>query len=1464
MRTAVLFAVLVGAAQGAGFPNVPRTPGELLSGLHAPQQGRTAIICYHNGVLFTVPESASSVILQPWGYFDSWMRTWDISDPTDPQLIEIHGPTQHPIMAHGYYKRGDYLVVGGNWPPENPSSFRDLGPLGMLERTAAPDFEGSFVRGHLFQPWFIGPTYWSYDANNDDAVLSRGNTQFATWDHLGLTGVIGHPFIVGNLLIYASDQTRTGVATYDISDPTNPVLLDVLKHGGAGGYWPELWGGDGKLYVVFPYRTGGNGIRVVDITDPTDLQFVADTPLPGDECMYLQFQDEYGFTGSHKVDMRTFQSVLDLDGANTMETVDHNGDGSFETGIDTSQFALPIGNLLVTGGSGPNQGMAIWAHQSDPDTRGPSVGYHIPRTGQTNYPVGAPITLLIHETIESATLLNGTSFIVRPVGGASIDGLITFAFDDILTFTPDNDLLPDTTYEVVLPAGGIEDVAGNGMEAYSFTFSTGSTVAGNLTPVIDSFTASDYPATPGQNVTFTASVSDPDMESVEIRFDFGDGSPKTAWGAATMTNHSYADPGHYQAKIQTRDPSGVIATGTLTVTVISPPVGPRPTHSSQIVCDEANRRIWTVNPDNDIVTAIDADTLAKLFEVPVGKDPRSLALDASGNIWVACHDDDRIDILSGTTGQTIDRILTGYGSAPFGIAFTPDGSNAFASCHGSGELKRLDAAARSETGSLAVGPTPRAVAVTGDGTRVLVTRYRSPLNHAEVWDVNAATLTLTQTHRIPKFGGDGNRDTTASGKGVANALAAIAISPDGQSAWIASTKVNNERGLVFADDLDQDNTVRNIVSRIDLATNAFAGAFDLDNSDSASAIAFSPLGDRFFVTLQGNNEMIVFDALAIESSADLGAVERRLGSGLAPQGVCADAATGRVFIKDFIARTVSVFEFDTFLQTGGSIPLPSMVSTVASEKLTSNLRLGKEIFYNAGDPRMSAEGYISCATCHNDGGHDGRVWDFTGRGEGFRNTTTLRGKGGLGQGNVHWTANFDEIQDFENDIRNAFGGAGFLSDPDFAATSNPLGAPKAGLSADLDALAAYLTSLGTGSLPRSPHRTSDGAMTADAIAGKAVYDSMNCASCHSPAALQTSTLSDVGTIRTTSGNRIGQALTGLDAPTLQGIWNTAPYFHDGSARTLEDVFTVAGGADIPAESGTPGGGGQVFVNYVDLNNDDTVYGQSYVGLNQGGQTLTLSNFDGGAGGLGALEFRYSTAAPFVGLNININGLDLGNVVTPSTGNIPNWRETYWDRVRVEDVALNSGATNTVVFTTVGSWPGVALDSILVSTADDLAQALPHRQVLALAPTDRDNLLAYLRQLDGGSESATSLLSTFGIWSAAHGLDPNATDDTDTDELEQLAEYGFDLDPHTPDVTGAPTLAFNPDPTIVYRRNRNAPDVLLIVMHSDDLDSWQPVNIIEEVIDTDPDGDNTAELVQVTVNSASSLREFYRIDVQLLD
>jgi hypothetical protein len=201
---------------------------------------------------------------------------------------------------------------------------------------------------------------------------------------------------------------------------------------------------------------------------------------------------------------------------------------------------------------------------------------------------------------------------------------------------------------------------------------------------------------------------------------------------------------------------------------------------------------------------------------------------------------------------------------------------------------------------------------------------------------------------------------------------------------------------------------------------------------------------------------------------------------------------------------------------------------------------------------------MSCASCHLNGEQDGRTWDLTNFGEGLRNTIDLRGRG-VGHGRKHWSANFDEVQDFENQIRSLGSGLGLMTNADFTATQDTLGAPKAGRSADLDALAAYVDSLTE--MGVSPYRNQNASMTTDAISGKQIFKNLNCASCHSGSTFTdsaTGLMHDVGTLTTASGKRLNGSLTGLDTPTLGGLWRSAPYLHRGSAKTLREVFTTGG------------------------------------------------------------------------------------------------------------------------------------------------------------------------------------------------------------------------------------------------------------------------------------------------------------------
>jgi hypothetical protein len=208
---------------------------------------------------------------------------------------------------------------------------------------------------------------------------------------------------------------------------------------------------------------------------------------------------------------------------------------------------------------------------------------------------------------------------------------------------------------------------------------------------------------------------------------------------------------------------------------------------------------------------------------------------------------------------------------------------------------------------------------------------------------------------------------------------------------------------------------------------------------------------------------------------------------------------------------------------------------------------------------MDFEGYLTCGGCHFEGIDDGRVYDFSTRGEGLRNTIALLGRRGTGQGRLNWTAALDEVQDFEHQIRDLFGGLGFLPDDAFhtGTRDQPLGDPKAGLSPELDALAAYVTSLAH--VDPSPFRNADGTLTADGTAGKALFEKLGCNFCHAGPDFTDSArglLHDVGTISASSGTHAGQPLLGLDTPTLLGVWATAPYLHDGSAATLRDVLTT--------------------------------------------------------------------------------------------------------------------------------------------------------------------------------------------------------------------------------------------------------------------------------------------------------------------
>ncbi len=162
---------------------------------------------------------------------------------------------------------------------------------------------------------------------------------------------------------------------------------------------------------------------------------------------------------------------------------------------------------------------------------------------------------------------------------------------------------------------------------------------------------------------------------------------------------------------------------------------------------------------------------------------------------------------------------------------------------------------------------------------------------------------------------------------------------------------------------------------------------------------------------------------------------------------------------------------------------------------------------------------------------------------------------------LHWSADRDEVQDFEYTIRSRLmRGYGLIRGPikpkqGFQPTE--LEEKTSERSPDLDALAIYTNSF---EFTLSPHIVAPGKLLREAERGKKLFFSKEtrCSECHSGPYYTDSSLQkpfklhDVGTGKDDPSEKIGPK---YDTPTLLGIYRSAPYLHHGKAKTLKDVLT---------------------------------------------------------------------------------------------------------------------------------------------------------------------------------------------------------------------------------------------------------------------------------------------------------------------
>ncbi len=1059
---------------------------------------------------------------------------WDISNPTAPKRVQFSDAANN---GHRWWKlEGDLFYREYSVPEVQGTGYKYLDLSNMLDRKpiTASDILYTVRDG---QSNYDNLETFPHTIDGSRVFDMRTGVQV---DDIPATVSLPDVVVrVGNYVFYAP---QTGeISAFDFGDPD-----DIKFLGSFGGDIPheqystgiQLW----RNYLVFMSGNQGPDALVgFDISDPTNIK--KGFSLHSDQATlgrYMIFQDEYGFSGRFDRGVKFNFETMEIE----QEFFPPSSDETLQF-IDNQW--MPIGHILVASGDDKT---SIFAHQDGLDTKPPTVGHHFPVAGAINQPQTTTLGFVINETLDDLTL-NDQTIQVRPLDGSPIKADVTTTSYQVINYAPKEALLPNTTYEVKFVDDGVKDAVGNGMEEYIFYFTTGGDTS-NQSPEITGIDLSiPSPATINTTIHFTANATDPDGNSLRYRWDFGDGSPKTEWTDKT-TSHMYTEAGNYKVQVQVSDNNGGFIVGSQSIVITSTIPSQLPTQSSPITVDSKNRIIWSVNPDNNSVTLVNADNLKVIKEVTVGLDPVNVAVDNIGNAWITCRDSDEIYVLK-TNGGLVAKITLPRGSRPYGMVLTPDGSRGFVSAFGSGKLIEISLATNTIKQVIDLGATPRALAISGDGRTLLVTRFISEDAAGQVWKIDLNTFTLKNTIMLAVD--DFTVDNGNEGRGLPNYVSGITIHPDNASAWSVAKKDNILRGLARdGKPLTFDNAVRTAVSSINSITNKeeLAKRLDIDNHGQPSAALYSPTGNYLFVTMQGNNRMIVIDP-----KRGLELLKKDVGK--APQGLAIDTTTNRIFIKNFMDRSISVFDASDMIKTGSNtLKELATISTVNNEELSPVVLKGKQIFYDASDIRMGTDGYISCASCHIDGSQDGRTWDFTDRGEGFRNTISLIGRAGTGHGRVHWSANFDEIQDFENDIRFHFKGQGFMSDANFnkGTTALSLGDTKKGKSADLDALAAYITSLNR--FEPSPYRNTNGSLTTDGQAGKSLFTDLKCASCHSGVNFtdsETGKMHDVGTITSNSGSRLGKKLRALDVPTLKDVWATAPYLHDGSAKTLAEVFT---------------------------------------------------------------------------------------------------------------------------------------------------------------------------------------------------------------------------------------------------------------------------------------------------------------------
>ncbi|MFN6312164.1 MAG: beta-propeller fold lactonase family protein [Planctomyces sp.] len=557
----------------------------------------------------------------------------------------------------------------------------------------------------------------------------------------------------------------------------------------------------------------------------------------------------------------------------------------------------------------------------------------------------------------------------------------------------------------------------------------------------------------------------------------------------------------------------------------SPRVAHAQTRSAGLLNFNADGSLFACsNRDSGTVSIVTWPDLKLLHEIPVGLHPEGVAwIGKSGSLACCIYGTDEIVILDATAGNITRRVPVF--DEPYGIVSSSDGTRLFATLEYPGQILDINPADGAIRKTWQVGSMLRGLALSPDQKFLLTTEY-----------LTSKVLRISTT--------DGTVQQTFEPASTDNLARQIVIAPSADRAWFTHIRSRvtaaHGNGSIFPYVSVARLTGPAAGTRIRVPLDTIRGTRVTANPWDCDV---TPDGRTLCVAFAGTNDMYLLNITDNHGELDFKAA---LQLGNNPRAVRCSPDGSAVLVCNALDFNVVAFS----LQDGRELGRVAVTKCPLDEQLL----LGKKLFYTALPP-MTSRGWISCSSCHPDGDADGRTWQQP---EGLRNTQPMNGLASTHP--LHWSADRDEVHDFEHTIRGKLmQGRGLLQ----GTLPEALAEPIAGRSTALDALAAYTNSH---SFTLSPYAKQG--LTEAAKRGQLIFHSekTGCATCHTgplysdsqPAPPDQLRLHNVGT-----GNDDPSELMGprYDTPTLLGIYRSAPYLHHGHAATLHDVLTTANPKD---------------------------------------------------------------------------------------------------------------------------------------------------------------------------------------------------------------------------------------------------------------------------------------------------------------